>query len=68
MFFGVQLFSVCFLCLRFKMTKFDFHTQVNILISDVMKTLLQYFAVVMMKLLIYLNTMLSWHIVEKIAA
>jgi len=38
---GLIFLSACFLCLTFKMTKCNFQTQVTILISDVMETLLQ---------------------------
>jgi len=38
------------------MTKCDFQTQVTILISDVLETLLQFFASVMVKLILYLNS------------
>jgi len=61
---GLICFSVCFLCLTYNMTKCDFQTQVTILISEVMETHLQSFASVMVKLIIYLNTVLSWHIGE----
>jgi ABC-type microcin C transport system permease subunit YejB len=57
----VKLLIICFAHLKFKMTEFDFHAEVTILIADFVKAMLQvfFFAAVLVKLLIYLNTMLS---------
>jgi hypothetical protein len=65
---GLICFSVCFLFLTYNMMNCDFQTQITILISDVMETHLQFFASVMVKLILYPNTVLSWHIGEGNAA
>jgi hypothetical protein len=65
---GLICFGVCFLCLTINITKCYFQTQVTILISDVMETHLQFFASIMAKLILYLNTVFSWHIGERNAA
>jgi len=65
---GLICFIVCFLYLTFSMIKCDFQTEVTILISDVLETLLQFSASLMVKLILYLNTVLSWYIEERNAA